>query len=185
MARARAATCLPAAHQAIFLTHPADGSALAPALAATRAEPAVFDNGAAPSDPNADFDDGPGNTPQADVCSLCNISSLPHRLQSLHIHVQLLYPAACQLVPTASACTCSSLALRLFDTLQVQAAVLKSSSSPAASQPLLKASPATSNATQGQVSLPGSAGNPTAIYSTGRFASSQQAHLCIQIICVG
>ncbi len=51
----------------MFLTHPANGSALAPASADTRAEPAVFDNGATPSDPNADFDDGPGNTPQADV----------------------------------------------------------------------------------------------------------------------
>lgn len=32
----------------------------------------MFDNSAAPSDPNADFDDGPGNTPQADVSSCCN-----------------------------------------------------------------------------------------------------------------
>ena len=64
-----------AAVQAMFLTHPANGSALAPALATTRAEPAVFDNGAAPSDPNADFDDGPGNTPQADVTT-CTTTDL-------------------------------------------------------------------------------------------------------------
>lgn len=59
----------------------------------------------------------------------------------------------------------------LFKPLQVALAsnaVLKSSSSPAV-QSLLKASPAATNATQAnQSSLPGSAGNPTAIYSTGR-----------------
>lgn len=65
--RCRVADHVGAGMEAMFLTHPADGSALAPALATTRAEPAVFDNGATPSDPNADFDDGPGNTPQADV----------------------------------------------------------------------------------------------------------------------
>ena len=60
----------------------------------------------------------------------------------------------------------------LSDPLQVALAsnaVLKSSTSPSV-QSLLKASPAATNATQAdQSSLPGSAGNPTAIYSTGRF----------------
>lgn len=90
--------------QAMFLTHPANGSALAPALATTRAEPAVFDNGAAPSDPNADFDDGPGNTPQADVklapqltCSslfshTCRCITIATLLQSMSMHLKLAHP---------------------------------------------------------------------------------------------
>jgi hypothetical protein len=74
----------------MFLTHPADGSALAPALATTRAEPAVFDNGAAPSDPNADFDDGPGNTPQADVSPWHQQRLATCSARSAHAHTQSL-----------------------------------------------------------------------------------------------
>ena len=82
----------------MFLTHPANGSALAPALATTRAEPAVFDNGAAPSDPNADFDDGPGNTPQADVIT-CTTAPLQQTVLS-HIFVPSvrLFSQQCQCI---------------------------------------------------------------------------------------
>lgn len=68
------------------------------------------------------------------------------------------------------------------DVLQVALAsnaVLKSATT---LQPLLKASPAASNATQAnQISLPGSAGNPAAIYSTGRYGPCLRHQPCAQL----
>ena len=80
----------------MFLTQPADGSSLAPALASTRAQPAVVENGATSSDPNADFDDGPGNTPQADVSRNRLAPPLPPLCDSLIFHSRYCLHHHCQ-----------------------------------------------------------------------------------------